>query len=125
MSTVSIMPAPLDLVKLKELRVEMKLSLQDVAEAMGRSVGCIQTHLRKSGIEKARPKILNAPFGWDLIANELVENAKEQKVLREISRLYKQNLGAKKIAKILNEKNIPTKFGGKWWPYSVSRLKRK
>jgi len=89
---------------------------------MGWSVGYIHRELRKHGIEKAKPKLPNVEYGWNIQRNKLVKNAKEQKVLCEIRLLAMRKFDAAKIAKVLNDRRIPTKFSGKWWPATVSRL---
>ena len=96
--------------------------MRELSEATGHSLSYLRQQLRKFGIgnEKDAPRL--APFGWDWIDNQLVQNAKEHPVLCEILRLNKDGKGCKSIAAELNRRGIPSKAGGQWWPSSVQNI---
>ena len=85
----------------------------------------LQKQLRKFGIEKEKGNLGIAPYGWDWTGKKLVRNAKEQRVLCEMKRLYRGGRGFKGIASDLNKKRILSKAGGRWWAASVSKILRR
>ncbi|MFT9495498.1 recombinase family protein [Anaerosolibacter sp.] len=64
------------------------------------------------------------PYGYKVVNGEAIINEEQAKVVQMIFDLYGQGLGHWKIAKTLNEKNIPTYAGlvGSWQSYQVSKI---
>ena len=64
----------------------------------------------------------NIPYGYDYLNGKLVVNNSEAIIIKDIFDMYKNKLSMKKIAKLLNQKNIPTKLNKKWGPQTVSLI---
>lgn len=65
----------------------------------------------------------HSPFGMDAVEGKLVENEKEQAVIRRIRHLAENgdySLGV--IAKWLNEDNVPAKNGGRWYSQTIKNV---
>lgn len=76
----------------------------------------------------AAGRVPNVIYGYDKVPGEyftLHINEAEAQVVRKIFHLYvEQGMGEKRIARLLNDQNIPTKRGCRWQQESVSRLLR-
>lgn len=77
---------------------------------------------KKQGAKNGR--VPNNLYGYDKVSTyELKINEKEASCIREIFYLYaKENMGLRKIAKYLNEKNIPTKNNCLWNSKTICRI---
>jgi site-specific DNA recombinase len=69
-------------------------------------------------------KITNKPYsndlyGFDKVKGQLVENDREQRMIRKIVRMNKAGYSFTNIANYLNEKGYKTKRGGKMFYYST------
>ena len=64
----------------------------------------------------------NIPYGYDLINGILQVNEKEEIIVKKIYSLYLKNHGMGKIAKILNDQNVPSKRNKKWSSQSISLI---
>ncbi len=64
----------------------------------------------------------NIPYGYDYIDGKLVINDSEADIIKKIFDMYKNKFGMKKIAEVLNQKNIPTKLKKKWGSQTVSLI---
>jgi len=64
----------------------------------------------------------NIPYGYDYIDRKLVINNSEATIVKNIFEMYINKLSMIKIAKILNQKNIPTKLNKKWGSQTVSLI---
>lgn len=64
----------------------------------------------------------NTPYGYDSQDGKLVVNDEELRVVRYIFNEYLVGLTMKKIANKLDEKNVPTKKGGKWGRQTVASI---
>jgi site-specific DNA recombinase len=62
------------------------------------------------------------PFGYSNRKGALIENGKEQRVIRRVKRLRKQGYNLSKIASLLNDKGIKTKHGKTWSAKQISRI---
>jgi len=62
------------------------------------------------------------PFGFQKVENNLVEDEIEMEIIRRIKKWREQGQTLMKIADILNEKNVPTKRGGKWAAATIKYL---
>ena len=72
---------------------------------------------------KDRIKNFNeVPYGYDVVDGLLVPNEIEQEVLLKIHSLRKNGWTLQATADELNEENIHTKNGGKWWPFTISQI---
>lgn len=65
-----------------------------------------------------------APYGYDYDSEKknFVVNSQEANVVKDIFNLYIQGNGFNKIAKILHDKNIKTKKGGKWSAQTIRMI---
>ena len=75
--------------------------------------------------QKKNRKLIGAvPYGYDLAEDgkTLLENPVEQTVLTGMKKMRNQGLSFNKIAIDLNEKEIPSKKGGKWYPKTVRAI---
>jgi DNA invertase Pin-like site-specific DNA recombinase len=64
----------------------------------------------------------NIPYGYDYVEGKLVVNDSESIIVKNIFDMYRNKLSMKKIAEILNQKKIPTKFNKIWGPQTVSLI---
>lgn len=64
----------------------------------------------------------NIPYGYDYIDGKLVVNDSEAINVKNIFDMYRNKLSMKKIAEILNQKNIPTKLNKIWRSQTVSLI---
>lgn len=65
------------------------------------------------------------PYGWKKSKGMLIPHKGEQSVIAEIKLLREQGHSLRTIVKVLNEKGIKAKYGGKWHPESVRRALQK
>ena len=66
----------------------------------------------------------NVPYGFDSVEGMLVENPREQEVIRIIKKKRLQGRSYQGIADFLNEKGTPTKTGKSWTAVQVNRLEK-
>lgn len=62
----------------------------------------------------------NIPYGYDYLNGKLVVNNSEAIVIKNIFDMYKNKSSMKKIAELLNQKNIPTKLKKIWGSQTIS-----
>jgi len=62
------------------------------------------------------------PFGYDWLDGKLVIDAKEYRVIQKILHLWQKGVSARVIADRLNQQNIPTRMGKRWFHSSVSSV---
>ena len=104
---------------------EMMLTmLATVAQEESRNTSSRIKFSKRLNAEKGR--VPNLVYGYDKIIGDYFNlniNEFEADIVRQIYKMYiNDNLGAGKIAKILNERNIKTKRGYKWSQNAVCRL---
>ncbi|MCB9062347.1 MAG: recombinase family protein [Halobacteriovoraceae bacterium] len=61
-------------------------------------------------------------FGEKLIGTTRVVHKGEQKVIEKMISLREKGYSFKRISEYLNDKNIPTKLGGSWYPSTVKDI---
>ena len=54
------------------------------------------------------------PFGYCYLEGKLVVDPREYKVVLEMFRLWRSGLSLRAIARSLNDRKIPTRFGKSW-----------
>lgn len=64
----------------------------------------------------------NIPYGYDYIEGKLVVNDSESIIVKNIFDMYRNKLSMKKIAEILNQKEIPTKLNKIWGSQTISLI---
>ena len=64
----------------------------------------------------------NIPYGYDYIDGKLIVNPVEAKNVKYIFEMYLEGLSMKKIAEVLNSRNISTKLNKTWGPQTVSLI---
>ncbi len=66
----------------------------------------------------------HVPFGWRLADDgvNLIEDAAEQVILAEIIQLRKAGHTLRRIAELLNARNVPAKNGKQWRHTSISSI---
>ncbi len=104
---------------------EMMLTmLATVAQEESRNTSSRIKFSKRLNAEKGR--VPNLVYGYDKIIGDYFNlniNEFEADIVRQIYKMYiYDNLGAGKIAKILNERNIKTKRGYKWTQNAICRL---
>ena len=104
---------------------EMMLTmLATVAQEESRNTSSRIKFSKRLNAEKGR--VPNLVYGYDKIIGDYFNlniNEFEADIVRQIYKMYiTGNLGAGKIAKILNERNIKTKRGYKWSQNAICRL---
>lgn len=105
--------------KNNEAIINMFLSMAQ-EESRAKSVAC------KFGIRKAQEQgkwTSNCPFGYNRVNGYLQINESESEIVKQVYKHYvNDGWGHNKILRWLNESNIPTKKGGKWWQQHVKNL---
>jgi hypothetical protein len=64
------------------------------------------------------------PYGYRARSGGLVEDDREQAVIRRIRRMYRRGMGWHVIAEKLNAERVPTKCRGRWWPATIANVVR-
>ena len=65
------------------------------------------------------------PYGYDFADGTLSINEKEAKIVRDIFRMFLSGTGKQKIATILNEQQVPRRYGkDKWYHFTVDYILR-
>lgn len=77
----------------------------------------VSTHLRATGRVFSKP-----PYGYGVEGDRLVPNASEQKVIQRMKTLRAEGLSFKRIADRLAAEGVPTKNGGKWHQFTISKV---
>jgi DNA invertase Pin-like site-specific DNA recombinase len=73
--------------------------------------------------KKAQGAVLGGvPFGFERVNEKLIPDKEEKRSIRKMRCLRKKGLSYSKIAKLLNEKGVPTKRGRKWYSTTVSNI---
>ena len=62
------------------------------------------------------------PYGYDWLDGKLVVDPKEYRVVQKILRLWRNGKNARFIADVLNQQNIPTRMGKRWFHSSVNSV---
>jgi len=62
------------------------------------------------------------PYGFDRLGEALVTNAREMDVVTDIQRRFKLGESLRSIAKALNDANVPSKTGAKWYASTVKYM---
>ncbi len=66
-----------------------------------------------------------APYGYDFADGTLSINEKEAKIVRDIFRMFLSGTGKQKIATILNEQQVPRRYGkDKWYHFTIDYILR-
>lgn len=73
----------------------------------------------KKRMESGEFNTCKPAFGFELVNGELVVNKEEAKVIRRIFNYYLQGLGKQRIAELLNNEGVPTKYGDKKWYHTA------
>lgn len=77
----------------------------------------VSNHLKAAGKVYSAP-----PFGYDRAGDHLVENPREQAIIARIRSLRAEGLSFKRIADQLTADSVPTKQGGAWHQYTISKI---
>lgn len=65
------------------------------------------------------------PYGYDFADGTLSINEKEAKIVRDIFRMFLSGTGKQKIATILNEQQVPRRYGkDKWYHFTIDYILR-
>lgn len=75
--------------------------------------------------KKAHNEFLgNVPYGYTIDGKNLVVDLDEMQIIRYIYSLRQQGKTLQAIADTLNEKDVPTKISGKWYPSGIRYILR-
>jgi DNA invertase Pin-like site-specific DNA recombinase len=69
-------------------------------------------------------RVSSAPYGYSVEDGNLVINHTEAKTVRQIFQRFLSGISASRIAKELNQKQVPTKRGGQWRSNTVINILR-
>lgn len=111
---------------LKRLYHDENLSTNAIAQRIGSSQSSVSDAIQKHGLNREpkdyakRPQ--HVPYGFDFKNGKIVQNRKEQQVIRMIRQLRSAGLTLRDIAAHLNRKLVPTKRGGVWDANTVRKL---
>ena len=107
---------------LRKLYLEKDLSSYEIHKKTGWSRTSISDALRALGVKKETRKSPALCYGEKFIGNKRVPHKGEQKTISKMIELRKQCYSYKRIAEYLNDKSIPTKLGGSWYPSTVKDI---
>ena len=94
---------------------ELMLSiLSGLAESESVSIAENSKWSIKRRFQNGTYKISYPPYGYDNIDGEMVINKSQSEIVRHIFDEVLAGKGTHKIAKELNDRNVPTKKGGRW-----------
>jgi DNA-binding transcriptional ArsR family regulator len=98
------------------------LSMGQIAELLGVTKSAVSKSLKKLKIQLRPPnrrhlgRLSNPCFGYHVSKGKLVENRKEQRIIKEVIRLFQvEKLPLNTIAKRLTQAKVPTKNGKPLW----------
>ena len=116
-----------DPAQLRALYVDHGLSRNAIARKLGVSRSAVGDALKRYGLAKKEPPAARrhpgqVPFGWDWKEGKLTKNPAEQKTIRWMRQMQKAGKSLREIARVLNEKNVPTKNGGVWQANTVRKI---
>lgn len=110
-------------------------SLSEISKLTGKAKSAIRDSLIKSGIEfrqKSYPSIdlsksngktnIQPPYGFCYFQGQLVPDQKEYGHLMLIYNLWKQEANPNRIAEVLNEKKVMSRFSRAWNRNSVVNI---
>jgi hypothetical protein len=99
-----------------------KTSIREALTSRGytlrRAVKCPKKKASRS--KQMRSPVL--PYGYDWLDGKLVVDPKEYRVVQKILRLWREGKSARLIADSMNQQNIPTRMGKRWFHSSVNSV---
>jgi DNA invertase Pin-like site-specific DNA recombinase len=101
---------------------EFMRSILNATATFERSLIRSRTRAAMAAKRAAGQRVGEVPFGWDLDAGRLVENAAEQKVISRILDCRRAGMSLREIAAILNGQAITTKKGRRWYGETVRSI---
>jgi len=107
---------------LRKLYLEKDLSSYEIHNKTKWSRTSISDALRTLGIEKVKRKAPVLSYGEKLIGTKRVVHKGEQKIINTMLALADEGQSFTQISKYLNNKKIPTKRGGSWYPSTVKEI---
>lgn len=110
---------------LREIEAKTGFAKTSIREALT-SRGYTLRRAIKCPIKKAsRSKQMRSPvlpYGYDWLDGKLVVDAKEYRVVQKILRHWRDGKSPRLIADLLNQQNIPTRMGKRWFHSSVNSV---
>lgn len=104
---------------------ELMLSiLSGLAEGESVSISKNNKWALKRRFQNGLFKISYAPYGYDVLDGKLVVNESQAEIVRFIFSEILSGKGAQKIAKVLNDRMIPTKRNSKWTSKTIIDMVR-
>ncbi len=107
---------------LRKLYLEKDLSSYEISKLTGWPRSSISDATRALGFKKEEVKAPTLRFGEKLVGTTRVVHKGEQKVIEKMISLREKGYSFKRISEHLNDKNIPTKLGGSWYPSTVKDI---
>ncbi len=111
---------------LRRLYRDEKLSARAIARKIGASSSTVSDYLQRYGLiaeaKEQKKRAQHLPFGYDYKNGKLIQNRKEQQIIRTVRQLRVTGLTLRDIAAHLNRKLVPTKKGGVWEPGILYRM---
>ena len=104
---------------------ELGYEIKDIIEQIKKNYPSHRDLVKERMKTKAKEgKILgfNIPYGYDYKDGKLIVNPKEGVTVKIIFEKYLHGLGMGRIVEQLNEKDIPTKKGGRWAKQTISGI---
>ena len=107
---------------LRKLYLEKDLSSHEISKLTGWPRSSISDATRALGFKKEEIKAPTLRFGEKLVGTMRVVHKGEQRVIEKMISLREKGYSFKRISEYLNDKNIPTKLGGSWYPSTVKDI---
>ena len=107
---------------LRKLYLGKDLSSYEISKLTGWPRSSISDALRALSIKKETRKSPALCFGERFTGSKRVPHKGEQKLIEKMISLREKGYSFKRISEYLNDKNIPTKLGGSWYPSTVKDI---
>ncbi len=99
-----------------------KTSIREALTSRGYTLRQAAKVPQKKSQRSAQMRSPVLPFGYEWLDGKLVIDPKEYRVVQKILRLWRDGKSARLIADFLNQQNIPTRMGKRWFHSSVNAV---
>ena len=107
---------------LRQKYEEEKLSARQIAVLIGCSHSVINNALIRFGIKKLAQSSGWIEYGWKLKLGRRVLHRRHQIIIRQIANMKKRGWSLERIAKKLNDREIPAPQGDIWYSSTIGKI---
>lgn len=99
-----------------------KTSIREALTSRGYTLRRATKGPRQKSQRSAQMRSPVLPYGYDWLDGNLVVDPKEYRVVQKILQLWRDGKSERLIADFLNQQNIPTRLGKRWFHSSVNSV---